>query len=669
MQFQSITITNLFSYYGKNSLKFKSNNKCNVTVLIGRNGYGKTSFINSIKLLFLDSFAEEVRRTVQRKRTPTPKQFVEGINNEWWGILNHRAKQQGKMSCSIAAEWIDDEGFGVSAKRSWDLSQSYESFLVVHHPMHGQLEDNKAEEFLENIMPKSYLPFFFFDGEEVQEIAEANDTEVVKKMELLLNIRPLENMQEALLSLATDWRKKGQSAAAKKELEDKEYEINSKNQHLASYQQEIDDLSLEIEEAEAQLKKLDRHLRWLRGGVSQEAEIKLKSRIENNEEQRDNLLSELASYWKNNAVLSVHPILLQKVLSKLETHIHSSQGDQQELLKVIRQRLDKLFSTPPFPSQKLTDKQSIFYNKRIIKEIDAINITETEENAYQITHETTKHLFNQLSQYKSNNIFKELRQKTVTAQSLWQSIHNDNNKLKSAGKLSQNKQLEYQQLLEQESQTKQNLINLEVRKANLQKESDILQRSINTLKGELKEKERALRVATEFRQQHNFALKLKDALDQVKRELKTLKRKELEEKYNEHLSALLDSHALVSKVQIDENFEISYLDNQGNTVGMSTISAGMKQLSATALLWALKDISGREFPIIIDTPMGRIDAKHQENLLKKYYPNVGRQVILLPTDSELDQRKYELLAPHICKRYQLDNPTGLATSITELGEH
>ena len=669
MQFQSITITNLFSYYGKNSLKFKNNNKCNVTVLIGRNGYGKTSFINSIKLLFLDSFAEEVRRTVQRKRTPTPKQFVEGISNEWWGILNQKAKQQGETACSITAEWIDDEGLNVSAKRSWDLSQSYESYLVVDHEIHGPLENDEAEEFLENIMPKSYLPFFFFDGEEVQEIAEANDTEVVKKMELLLNIRPLENMQEALLSLAKDWRKKGQSAAAKKELEDKEYEINSKDQQLASYQQHIDDLSLGIEEAEARLKKLDRHLRWIRGGVSQEAEIKLKSRIENNEEQRDNLLSELASHWKNDAVLSVHPNLLKKVLTKLETHMHSSQGDQQELLNIIKQRFSNLFSTPPFPSQKLTDKQSMFYNKRILKELDAVSITETAESIYEITYGSAKKLFNQLSQYKSNNIFHELRQKTATAQSLWQSIHNDNTKLKSAGKLSQNKQLEYQQLLEQESQTKQNLINLEVRKANLQKESDILQRSINTLKGELKEKERALRVATDFRQQHDFALELKEALEQVKKELKTLKRKELEEKYNEHLSALLDSHALISKVKIDENFEISYIDNQGNTIGMSTVSAGMKQLSATALLWALKDISGREFPIIIDTPMGRIDAKHQENLLKKYYPNVGKQVILLPTDSELDQRKYELLAPHICKRYQLDNPTGLATSITELGGH
>ena len=88
MHFKSITINNLFTYEGINTIEFpESNGVCNVTLLMGRNGFGKTSFINSVKILFANT-SEEIRRTVQRKRTPTPKQFVMGINNEWWGILN-----------------------------------------------------------------------------------------------------------------------------------------------------------------------------------------------------------------------------------------------------------------------------------------------------------------------------------------------------------------------------------------------------------------------------------------------------------------------------------------------------------------------------------------------------------------------------------------------------
>ena len=89
----------------------------------------------------------------------------------------------------------------------------------------------------------------------------------------------------------------------------------------------------------------------------------------------------------------------------------------------------------------------------------------------------------------------------------------------------------------------------------------------------------------------------------------------------------------------------------------------MKQLSATALLWALKDACGKQLPVIIDTPLGRIDKQHQDNLLTRYYPHAARQVILLPTDSELDERKHRVLEPHIYREFHLHNPDGENTEI------
>lgn len=41
----SITINNLFSYHGINTIEFD-----NITCIIGTNGFGKTSILNSIKL-------------------------------------------------------------------------------------------------------------------------------------------------------------------------------------------------------------------------------------------------------------------------------------------------------------------------------------------------------------------------------------------------------------------------------------------------------------------------------------------------------------------------------------------------------------------------------------------------------------------------------------------
>ena len=92
----------------------------------------------------------------------------------------------------------------------------------------------------------------------------------------------------------------------------------------------------------------------------------------------------------------------------------------------------------------------------------------------------------------------------------------------------------------------------------------------------------------------------------------------------------------------------------------------MKQLVAQALLWGLKDVSGKEAPVVVDTPLARIDRQHQENLITRYYPKAGPQVIVLPTDSELDREKYALLKPHVYREYRLVNPEGDHTHV-ELG--
>ncbi|MGZ8227675.1 MAG: hypothetical protein ACXWT3_13725, partial [Methylococcaceae bacterium] len=49
--------------------------------------------------------------------------------------------------------------------------------------------------------------------------------------------------------------------------------------------------------------------------------------------------------------------------------------------------------------------------------------------------------------------------------------------------------------------------------------------------------------------------------------------------------------------------------------------------------------------------------------LNRYYPHAAMQVILLPTDSELDERKRQLLAPYIYREYQLHNEDGNNTHI------
>jgi len=63
---------------------------------------------------------------------------------------------------------------------------------------------------------------------------------------------------------------------------------------------------------------------------------------------------------------------------------------------------------------------------------------------------------------------------------------------------------------------------------------------------------------------------------------------------------------------------------------MGSLSAGMKQLMATALLWALNEVSGKPVPVVVDTPLARIDSGHQEAILTQYYPNAASRLSCSP---------------------------------------
>ncbi len=115
----------------------------------------------------------------------------------------------------------------------------------------------------------------------------------------------------------------------------------------------------------------------------------------------------------------------------------------------------------------------------------------------------------------------------------------------------------------------------------------------------------------------------------------------------------MTGHGLIQEIKIDEDFYLLFLDKNGGEIGYASISHGMRQLAVTALLWALKEVSERPLPIIVDTPLARIDRENQENLLQYYYPNAAEQVILLATDSEIDQRKFGLIKKHLRRVFAL----------------
>lgn len=155
-------------------------------------------------------------------------------------------------------------------------------------------------------------------------------------------------------------------------------------------------------------------------------------------------------------------------------------------------------------------------------------------------------------------------------------------------------------------------------------------------------------------------------LNEVTEGLRRETRGNIEKLINDHFRLLLTGHPLIDTITLDESYTMSFLDRAGRSIGRSSLSSGMKQLAATALLWAMKDSAGYDMPVVIDTPLARLDRINQTNLLCNYYSNLSHQVVVLPTDAEIDRAKLEMLRPNIWKEFSLRNhDTGESVEVVE----
>ncbi len=115
-----------------------------------------------------------------------------------------------------------------------------------------------------------------------------------------------------------------------------------------------------------------------------------------------------------------------------------------------------------------------------------------------------------------------------------------------------------------------------------------------------------------------------------------------------------------------ETFEATLFGRDGKPLPFDRLSAGERQLLATSMLWGLARASGRPVPMIIDTPLGRLDSDHRTNLVERYFPNASHQVLLLSTDEEIVDGYLKKLMPYVSRTFNLEHSERLGqTNIRE----
>ena len=108
--------------------------------------------------------------------------------------------------------------------------------------------------------------------------------------------------------------------------------------------------------------------------------------------------------------------------------------------------------------------------------------------------------------------------------------------------------------------------------------------------------------------------------------------------------------------------EIELIDKSGEIISKEKLSKGEQQLYATAILKALVEESGIDFPVFIDSPLQKFDSIHSRNIITKFYPSVSKQVVIFPLlGKELSEDEYNALLPNVNKVYIIENEEGCSS--------
>jgi len=161
--------------------------------------------------------------------------------------------------------------------------------------------------------------------------------------------------------------------------------------------------------------------------------------------------------------------------------------------------------------------------------------------------------------------------------------------------------------------------------------------------------------AGQTRERLTLVKNVKTALDDYVKRLTEKKIEQLRSKVAECFNHLSRKGNVISHIEIDpKTFDVTLFDHNNTAIPKKSLSAGEQQIFAIAVLWSLAKTAKRPLPVIIDTPLGRLDSEHRSKLITNYFPAAADQVILFSTDTEVDNDLYQELSENISHCYHLE---------------
>ena len=144
------------------------------------------------------------------------------------------------------------------------------------------------------------------------------------------------------------------------------------------------------------------------------------------------------------------------------------------------------------------------------------------------------------------------------------------------------------------------------------------------------------------------------SINQFIDEIVQSRKSEIENIATQFLKDITNAPDVYTGIELDEHYRLHLKIKDQITVPSweRGPSAGQSQVIAHSFIAALNKFTAKEAPIIIDTPLARLDEIHAKNIVRSY-PEMGKQIIILYQPRELDDKLIQLIRPHIRFEYDI----------------
>ncbi|WP_336326491.1 AAA family ATPase [Halovenus sp. HT40] len=660
MHLNSVTLKNFKPFHQENPIRFEDER--GVTLFGAKNDRGKTAFLEAIKFCLYDFTSDDEGSREQKRDQCINRKAVTEDDGETFVSLNFD-HNGGEYTIKRVLEFSE-----VDNQTAREAENHYVTVEVDYNDepyIDTREEDNITDyrEFRDGILPENASQFFIFDGEQIDEYAQQfgkRDTDVREAIELVLGIEELrkaiddlqehgidhyrELFQEAQ-SDAEDYReKKNQVDAAREELESLESRYEKKEEKLESKREEKSEEEERLADAgevEEKYKKLIETRVELYGPeeVEKAEEYLDKDRID---ELTPCLLQQLANKRKERQEIYRYfgPIAGAVAAEKIGSTVAlDSPGG---LVEVLRQTLDER------PEDCYVCDQSLegISRDELVDRLDEATNESTEEARY--IDQLAEGLRGETEgdEYDSGHQKAQFQYLTQEISDLAQDISKRERRIERLEDIIENAEFgkdEVDEIRDRLNELKRQEGRLEAELESLEEEIDDQEDLVEELERELDGMEGASDEEERYSELIEVSEQAQAAFKDAKDEYVEKRRESVQAKASDLFRNMTNKNDIYEGLSIHTDYQLRIKTNEGVfTIADQDPSRGARQIIAYAFIAGLAQFSSRDAPILIDTPIARLDPGHKASLIENL-PDFVDQVIVFYQPNELTEDDIDLL--------------------------